>query len=148
MGTEVTTPAALEVVPPVERLIATDLLRRAVFLTPVALVVGGLVAGGDGVLTVGFALVVVLTNLVLSAALLAWAAAKSPTLLMATALGGFLGRMTVVGIAVWAVSDASWIHMGLLGAAVLATHLGLLAWETRYVSASLAFPALKPRGEN
>jgi hypothetical protein len=27
---------------------------------------------------------------------------------------------------------------------LLVTHLGLLFWELRYVSASLAFPALKP----
>jgi len=27
------------------------------------------------------------------------------------------------------------------------THLGLLIWETRYVSASLAYPGLKPRIE-
>ena len=27
------------------------------------------------------------------------------------------------------------------------THLGLLIWETRHVSASLAFPALKPRAQ-
>ena len=26
------------------------------------------------------------------------------------------------------------------------THLGLLFWETRYVSATLAYPGLKPRG--
>jgi len=36
--------------------------------------------------------------------------------------------------------------LGTLGAAVLlVTYLGLLFWETRYVSASLAFPGLKPR---
>ena len=27
---------------------------------------------------------------------------------------------------------------------MIVTHLGLLFWETRYVSASLAFPGLKP----
>ena len=148
MGTQVTIPQASEATPPVERIIATDLLRRGALLAPVALVVGALVDGRNGVFTMAFALAVVLTNLVVSAALLAWAAPKGPTLLMGTALGGFLGRMVVVGIAVWAVHDAAWIHMGLLGVAILATHLGLLAWETRYVSASLAFPALKPRGEN
>jgi len=28
---------------------------------------------------------------------------------------------------------------------VLITHIGLLIWETRYVSMSLAYPGLKPR---
>ena len=31
------------------------------------------------------------------------------------------------------------------GVTIIVTHLGLLFWETRYVSASLAFPALKPK---
>jgi hypothetical protein len=134
--------------PPVEQLIARDLLKRGVMVAPAALIIGALVAGTDGVATVAFALVVVLANLALSAAMLGWAAAQSPTVLMAAALGGFLVRMVAVGLAVWAVNDAPWVHMGLLGVTVLATHLGLLFWETRYVSASLAFPALKPRGEN
>jgi hypothetical protein len=35
-----------------------------------------------------------------------------------------------------------------LGIAVVATHVGLLIWEARYLSVSLAFPALKPtRGD-
>ena len=28
---------------------------------------------------------------------------------------------------------------------ILITHVGLLMWETRYVSISLAYPGLKPR---
>jgi hypothetical protein len=32
-----------------------------------------------------------------------------------------------------------------LALTILVTHLGLLAWETRYVSATLAYPGLKPR---
>ena len=35
-------------------------------------------------------------------------------------------------------------NMTALGICVLVTHLGLLFWELRYVSASLAFPGLKP----
>jgi hypothetical protein len=31
-----------------------------------------------------------------------------------------------------------------LGVCVLVTHLGLLFWELRYVSMSLAFPGLRP----
>ena len=145
MGTPMTADAPT---PAVERAIARDLLRRGAMVTPVALAVGAAVDGRNGLLTVAFALVVVLANLALSASLLAWAAPQSPTVLMATAMGGFLVRMALVGLAVWAVNDATWVHLGLLAVALLATHLGLLAWETRYVSASLAFPGLKPRGEN
>jgi hypothetical protein len=31
-----------------------------------------------------------------------------------------------------------------LGITLVATHVGLLFWESRYVSLSLAFPGLKP----
>ena len=53
--------------------------------------------------------------------------------------------MIVLGVAVWAVHDESWVSLKLLAVAILVTHLGLLFWETRYVSATLAYPGLKPR---
>ena len=89
-------------------------------------------------------LTVVLANFFVSAAVLGWAA-QTPTLLMAAALGSFLVRMIVLGVAVWAVHDESWVSLKLLAVTILVTHLGLLFWETRYVSATLAYPALKPR---
>jgi len=42
------------------------------------------------------------------------------------------------------VKDMGWVHLPVLGITLIVTHLGLLFWETRYVSASLAFPTLKP----
>jgi hypothetical protein len=139
-ATEIQTPA-------VERAIAKDLVRRGAVLAPAVVIICALGFGRDGALTAGYAVAIVLINLVASAAMLAWAAPKGPTVLMATALGGFLGRMILVGLAVWAVNEASWVQMKLLAVTVLLTHLGLLAWETRFVSASLAYPALKPTGE-
>ena len=141
------TAATLPETPAVERAIARDLVRRGAVLAPIVIAVCALGFGRDGAFTAAYAVAIVLINLVASAALLAWAAPKGPTVLMATALGGFLGRMVLVGLAVWAVNEASWVHMKLLAVTVLLTHLGLLAWETRFVSASLAYPALKPTGE-
>ena len=85
-----------------------------------------------------------IANLVLSALLLGWAARISPYVLMATALGGFILRMVLVGVALYTVKDRSWVDLPVLAVTVLVTHLGMLFWETRYVSASLAFPSLKP----
>ena len=130
--------------PPVEKIIAADLVKRGLLLAPLVIVVCALVDGRNGALTAAFALVVVLANFFVSAAVLAWAA-QSPTLLMAAALSSFLVRMVTLGIAVWLVHDESWVSLKLLGVTILVTHLGLLAWETRYVSATLAYPALKPR---
>jgi hypothetical protein len=46
---------------------------------------------------------------------------------------------------VWALKDRSWIELVPLGLTIVVTHLGLLVWETRYVSTTLAFPGLLPR---
>ena len=42
------------------------------------------------------------------------------------------------------VKDAGWISRPALGLTIIVTHLGLLAWELKYVAASLAYPGLKP----
>jgi hypothetical protein len=131
-------------VEPVEKVIATDLVKRGLLIAPLIVGVCALVGGRNGALTAAFALVVVLVNFLASAAVLAWAA-PSPTLLMAAALTSFLARMIIVGLAVWAVHGESWVLLKMLAITILVTHLGLLTWETRYVSASLAYPGLKPK---
>jgi hypothetical protein len=138
------TPAPIPNVEPVEKIIAADLVKRGLLVAPLIIAVCALIDGRNGALSAAFALVVVLANFFASAAVLTWAA-QSPTLLMAAALSSFLGRMIVVGLAVWAVHGESWVSIKLLAITILVTHLGLLAWETRYVSASLAYPGLKPR---
>jgi hypothetical protein len=85
--------------------------------------------------------------MVLSAVMLGWAARRSPTMLMGAALGGFLFRMGLATVAILLVRSQSWVEMVPLGIAVLVSSFGLLFWETRYVSATLAFPGLKPSGK-
>jgi hypothetical protein len=141
--TDATAQTAGTDVPPVERQLATDLVRRGVLVAPLLLVLG-LPWGADGVASAALAIALVLVNFVLVAASLGWAATKGATALMATALGGFAARMGLIVAVLFAVRDASWVDFTALAIAVLVTHLGLLVWETRYVSASLAFPGLKP----
>lgn len=130
--------------PATERIVARDLVRRGTLVAPLAVLAGALAAGTAGAASVAFGLGLVLANLWLSAAALAWAAARSYALVMAVALFGFLARLAVVGLAVWAVRDQGWVAPVPLAVALIAGHLGLLLWEARSVSASLAFPALKP----
>ena len=85
-----------------------------------------------------------LVNLLLAAVALSWAAQRSLNLIMGVALGGFAVRMGLVTLVLFLVRDAAWIDMVALGITILVTHLGLLFWELKYVSASLAYPALKP----
>ena len=139
------TDATMTDIPNVEHELARDMIVRALPVLPLIVAVAWVTRGGDGALSAGFGIALVLANLVLSAVLLAWAARVSPAVLMATALGGFIVRMALVGFALYAVKDRSWVDLPVLAITVLVTHLGMLFWETRYVSASLAFPALKPQ---
>jgi hypothetical protein len=130
--------------PAVERELAFDMLKRGVWLVPVVLIAAVAIWGSAGAASAAVAIGLVAMNLVLAALALSWAARRSLTLLMGVALGGFVVRMALVTVVLLLVKDEPWIDLTALGVAVLVTHLGLLFWELRYVSASLAFPALKP----
>ena len=127
-----------------ERQLATDMVRRGLPVLPVLVVVAALGWGVHGALSSAYAIVLVVVNLLLSAAALAWAARISPPAIMATAMGGFLVRMALIVLAVQAVKGQAWVEVVPLGITIVVTHLGLLIMESRHVSASLAYPALKP----
>jgi len=143
----VESPAAQYVDTPPEPAIARDLVRRGLPVAPALIVVCGLLWGVDGALSAAYGVALVLVNFLIAAALLAWGARISLTMLMVASLGGFLLRMGLILAAVWFVKDMAWVSLPAMCATILVTHLGLLLWETRYVSASLAFPALKPQRE-
>ena len=130
--------------PEVERELAFDMLKRGVWFAPVVLLVATMIWGVEGAASATLAIALVSFNLVIAAMALSWAAKVSLTAIMAVALGGFAVRMGLVTAVLFAVRDAAWVNMTALGICVIVTHLGLLFWELRYVSASLAFPGLKP----
>ena len=123
--------------------VAKDLARRAVPIIPVALLFG-LIWGIDGALSSAFGLALVVVNFLLAAALIGQAAKISLTVLMVAVMGGYLVRLVVVFGAVLLVKDASWMELWPMSLTLVLSHVGLLWWETRYVSASLAYPGLKP----
>lgn len=128
-----------------EREIATDMARRAAMATPVLLLAAFVGWGVDGVASAAFAVALLVVNLLLSAAMLTYAARISVALLMAATLFGYVFRLGVLLVAVLAVRDQPWMEMLPFGLTLIVTHLGLLFWETKYVSASLAYPGLKPK---
>ena len=132
-------------VPSVERNIVVDMTRRSVPLVIAVVGGGALFWGVHGALSSAFAVVLVLVNLSLSAALLGWGARNAPTVLMAVVLFGYIGRLALLTVAVLLVHNQSWVEIVPLGLSIIITHLGLLFWEMRYVSASLAFPDIKPK---
>jgi hypothetical protein len=130
--------------PEVERELAVDMLRRGVWAVPGILVVATLIWGTDGAASGAVAIALVAVNLMLAAIGLSWAAKRSFNTIMAVSLLGFAARMGLLTAVLFAVRNTSWVDFTALGIIVLVTHLGLLFWEMRYVSASLAFPGLKP----
>ena len=131
-------------IPPVERQVAMDMIRRSLPALPVVVGVGALVWGVPGALSTGYAIGLVLLNFIVSAVALAWGASRSVIALMAVALFGFLIRLGFIAAAVLLVKDAWWVELIPLGFTLVITHLGLLVWEASHVSTSLAFPGLKP----
>jgi hypothetical protein len=127
-----------------ERELAFDMLKRGAWFAPLVVIGAAAIWGAAGAASAGVAIALVVVNLLLAALALSWAARRSLNLLMAVALGGFAVRMGLVTVVLLLVKDEPWIDLVALGVTVLVTHLGLLFWELRYVSASLAFPALKP----
>jgi hypothetical protein len=131
--------------PEVERELVVDMLKRGVRFAPAIVVLATLIWGFDGSASAGIAIALVGVNLVLAALGLSWAAKVSLNAIMIVSLAGFAVRMGLLCLVLFALRDASWVDFTALGICVLVTHLGLLFWELRYVSASLAFPGLKPR---
>ena len=79
-----------------------------------------------------------------SARLIGWAAERSLTLLQAAVLGGFVVRLFALTLIVLALDQLAFIDLPVLVLTIAFTHIALLIWETRHVSASLAFPGVKP----
>lgn len=132
--------------PPVERQLARDMARRALPVAPVLILVGFL-WGVGGALAAAYGIGLAVGNLLLSAALVSWAAKHSVAALGAAALGGFVLRLVLLGVAVLAVHPFWHFPVIPLCITLLVTHIGLLVWELRAVSATLAHPGLKPGAE-
>jgi hypothetical protein len=131
--------------PDVEKSIAFDMIRRSLPFIPVILLASSLFSGLKGVYSAAFAIVIVLANFALSALMMSYAARVSLALLGASAFFGFIIRLGLITVAVLAVRNQAWVRWIPLCVTLIFTHLGLLVWELRFVSASFAYPGLKPR---
>ena len=132
-------------IPPVERQVVFDMIRRCLPALPILVLAGAAIWGVPGALSAAFAIGLVLLNFMLAATLLAAGARISLAMFALAAMGGFVLRLGLITVAVLAVKDHWWVELVPLGFTLVLTHLGLLVWEARHVSTSLAFPGLKPQ---
>lgn len=124
--------------------IAKDIARRAAWVTPIIVIAAYGVWGAKGASSAGYGLAVVVVNFLLAAWMLAVAGRISFAAMAGAAMFGYLLRLAFIFGAVTAVKGASWVDKYALGATLIVTHLGLLVWELRHISNSLAYPGLKP----
>jgi hypothetical protein len=124
--------------------VSRDMITRGLVVAPVLIAVCAVIWGGDGAWSAAYGIALVLVNFALAALTIAGSARISLGLMMFATLFGYLIRLGLIFLAVYLVKDASWISLPALGATIIVTHLGLLAWELKYVALSLAHPGLKP----
>lgn len=118
----------------VEAKIASNTVRRVVFVGPVVIGAAALFAGGRGAFAATVGVVLVAANFLLSGWILSTAARISPGAYHAAALIGFVLRfalLTVTMIGVLALIDLDRVTFAI---ATVATYLVLLVWETVKVS--------------
>ncbi len=128
--------------------VSRDMVRRGLLVAPVLLVVSGVIWGTEGVSGSAYGLAIVLVNFIFAAGIITITAPRSLPLLMGSVMVGYVARLGLIFIAVLPVRDSTWISIPSLCATMLLTHLGLLVWELRHVSMSLAYPGLKPKNSS
>ena len=131
--------------PAPELQVANDLARRAIPMAPILLIAAGIGWGWNGVASSAIGIGLVVINFLVAAWIITWTIRISLNALMAGVMFGFILRMALLTVAVVLLRKVDWIEEIPLLFTVLITHIGLLMWETRYVSMSLAYPGLKPR---
>jgi len=134
----------LDAQPAVERDIALDIVKHGLIITPVVVLVAGLVSGWDGAASAAIGLAIVFVNFLLNAFIVGRAAKISPTAIGGAALGGYIVRLALILVALVLLRHVSWISLPWLGLTIVGAHLGLLFWETRYISLQLGAPGLRP----
>ena len=134
----------MDAIPAVERDIALDLVKRGLLVSPAVVLVAGLITGVEGAISAALGIAIVLANFLAAAYIVSWAAHRSPQAAGVAALSGYVVRLAVIVAALFLLRDVSWIDFATLGITLVVTHIGLLTWEARHVTLSLAAPGLRP----
>jgi hypothetical protein len=134
--------------PSPEAQISRDIVKRGVLVAPLLVAVSWLAWGPNGAWSSGYGVLLILCNFMLAAGIIAAAARVSYAVMLGAMLFGYLIRLGLVAFAIFIVRDAAWVDLVALGLTVVVTHIGLLFWEMRFVSASLAFPGVRPVSPN
>ncbi|MEX2256626.1 MAG: hypothetical protein WEC34_14395 [Acidimicrobiia bacterium] len=128
----------------IESRIARDVARHGLYVAPIAMLGVGLWRGPDAAGAVALAFALIIGNFLLSAAILGWTARVHPDLLMGAALFSFLGRLILITLLGVGIKELDIVDWPVFCITLVVSYLGLLFWELRSISVSLASPGLKP----
>ncbi|MCU1456944.1 MAG: synthase chain [Actinomycetia bacterium] len=128
----------------IESRIARDIARHAAMIAPFVVLVTGLVWGWAGALGAALAFGLVVVNFMAGAAILGWAARISPETVTVAAMGGYLVSLLIFVAAGVAIKQVAAVDFKVFCFTLIGAHLGLLFWELRSISLSLASPGLRP----
>ncbi len=131
----------------IESTIARDLAKHAVYVAPAVIVIAAVLQGGAGALGATLAIAIVAVNFVAAAAVIGRAAKISTGALLSASLLSFTVRLAVITAFGFAVKQLDAVHFPTFGIVLVCAHLGLLFWEMRHVSLTLAYPGLKPTAD-
>jgi hypothetical protein len=131
--------------PAPEAAIGRDIIKRGMYIAPVIIGASAIFWGANGAWSGAYGLAIVLGNFAVAAWMISYTAKISYALMMGATLFGYIFRLAVIAAAVFLVRNASWVELVPLCMTIVIVHVGLLFWEMRYVSLSLAFPGLKPK---
>ena len=131
--------------PAPEAAIVRDIIKHGMYVAPIMIGLSALIWGVNGGWSSAYGLAIVLGNFAVAAWMVSYTAKISYALMMGATLFGYIFRLAVIAAAVFLVRNVSWAELVPLCMTIVISHVGLLFWELRYVSLSLAFPGLKPK---
>ena len=134
----------MDEIPAVERELAFDIAKRGLLVSPLVVALCGLLRGWDGTTSAAIALAIIIVNFLAAAIIADRASRISTTAVGVAALAGYVVRLVSIVVALVLLRHQPWIDLPTLGFALVGAQLGLLAWEARHVSLTLAAPGLRP----
>ena len=114
---------------PVESIVATETVRRAIVVGPIIVLAALVLRGADGAIAASIGVLVVMGNFLLAGLILSRAARVSMQAYHAAALAGFIVRLGLITASMFLIASVFEIDRPALGIAAVAAYFILLTWE-------------------
>jgi hypothetical protein len=110
------------------------MVRRAIYVSPVLVIILGIAAGWSGAWSSALASAVIVGNFLLAGAVLSISARISLSVYHAAALFGFFLRLALIGFSILLITRFAEIDRVAFGITAVVAYMVLLSWEAVAVS--------------